>query len=92
VICARCWSSPITIVTRGLLTLHGHNACADKRRARAEEVPTHAPGQSPAAHAIYRLEAAVPPSSRSLLLARDCASDGLPPPFRRDVRTCPGRA
>jgi hypothetical protein len=23
VICARCWSSPITIATRGLLTLHG---------------------------------------------------------------------
>jgi hypothetical protein len=23
VICARCWSSPITIVTRGLLKLHG---------------------------------------------------------------------
>src|SRR4051812_23068933 len=32
-ICARCWSSPITIVTRGLLTLHGLNACADPVRA-----------------------------------------------------------
>jgi hypothetical protein len=33
VICARCWSSPITIVTRGLLKLHGLNACADELRA-----------------------------------------------------------
>jgi hypothetical protein len=33
VICARCWSSPITIVTRGLLKLHGQNACADTLRA-----------------------------------------------------------
>jgi hypothetical protein len=29
VICVRCSSSPITIVTGGLLKLHGSNACAD---------------------------------------------------------------
>jgi hypothetical protein len=33
VICARCWSSPITIVTWGLLKLHGLHACAAQRRA-----------------------------------------------------------
>jgi hypothetical protein len=31
VICARCWSSPITIVTRGLLKLHGEQ----RQRGRA---------------------------------------------------------
>jgi hypothetical protein len=29
----RCWSSPITMLTRGLLKLHGLNACTDTRRA-----------------------------------------------------------
>jgi hypothetical protein len=33
VICARCWSSPIRIVIRGLLKLHGLNACAAQRHA-----------------------------------------------------------
>src|SRR3954451_2054789 len=32
-ICARWWSETITIVTRGLLTLHGRNACAAPVRA-----------------------------------------------------------
>ena len=33
VIHPRCWSSPITMLTWGLLKLHGLNACADTLRA-----------------------------------------------------------
>jgi hypothetical protein len=29
----RCWSSPITMLTSGLLKLHGYQACADTLRA-----------------------------------------------------------
>ena len=67
VICARCWSSPITIVTRVLLTLHGLKRLRGPRSAlelrRSRHVRLDRPPRP--AHAIYVTRGRVRASLRS---------------------------